>query len=69
MEFFCNTKDRTVIINQSFAVYKFTCPGRGANYVGKTERTLYERMLNTRGVIKILLLKITLTSVLKCSTY
>ena len=43
MEFFCNTKDRTVIINQSFAVYEFTCPGRGANYVGKTERTLYER--------------------------
>ena len=43
MEFFCNTKDRTPIINQSFAVYEFTCPGCGANYVGKAERTLYER--------------------------
>ena len=43
MEFFCNTKDRTSIINQSFVVYEFTCAGCGANYVGKTERTLYER--------------------------
>ena len=40
---FCNTKDRTPIINQTFVVYKFTCPGCSANYVGKTERTLYER--------------------------
>ena len=24
-------------------MYEFTCPGCGANYVGKTERTLYER--------------------------
>ena len=30
-------------INQSFVVYELTCPGYGANYVGKTERTLYER--------------------------
>ena len=43
MEFFCNTKDRTPIINQSFVDYEFTCPGCGANYVGKTKRTLYER--------------------------
>ena len=43
MEFFCNTKDRTPIINQSFVVYELTCSGCGANYVGKTERTLYER--------------------------
>ena len=43
MEFFCNTKDRTHIINQSFVVYQFTCPDCGANYVGETERTLYER--------------------------
>ena len=43
MEFFCNIKDRTSIINQSFVVYEFTCPGCGANYVGKTERTLYEQ--------------------------
>ena len=43
MEFFCNTKERTPIINQSFVVYEFKCPGCGANYGGKTERTLYER--------------------------
>ena len=43
MEFFCNTKDRTPIINQSFVLYEFTCPCCGANYVEKTERTLYER--------------------------
>ena len=43
IEFFCNTKDRTPIINQSFVVYELTCPGCGANYAGKTEITLYER--------------------------
>ena len=43
MEFFCNTKDITPIINQSFVVYEFTCPGCAANYMGKTERILYER--------------------------
>ena len=43
MELFCNTKDKTPIINQSFVVYEFTCTGCGANYMGKTERTLYER--------------------------
>ena len=41
MEIFCNTRDRTPFINQSFVVYEFTCPGCGANYVGKTERMLY----------------------------
>ena len=43
MRFFCNTKDRTPAINQSFVVYEFRCPGCGANYVGTTERPLYER--------------------------
>ena len=43
MKFFCNTKDRTPIINQSLVVYQFMCSGCGANYVGKTKRTLYER--------------------------
>ena len=43
LEFFCNTKDRTPKLNQSFVVYEFTCPGCNANYVGKTERTLHER--------------------------
>ena len=43
IEFFCNTKDRTPIINQSFVVYEFTYPGFVRTYAGKTERTLYER--------------------------
>ena len=43
MKYFCNTKDGTPIINQSFVVYELTYPGCGANYVEKTERTLYER--------------------------
>ena len=45
MEFFCNTKGRTPIVNQSFVLYEFTCSGCGGNYVGKTERTLYERCI------------------------
>ena len=43
MEVFCKTKDRTPIINHCFVAYEFTCPGCGANYVRKTERTLYEQ--------------------------
>ena len=31
LEFFCNTKDRTPKLNQSFVVYEFTCPGCNAN--------------------------------------
>ena len=30
-------------MSNSFAVYYFSCPGCGANYTGKTERTSYER--------------------------
>ena len=41
MDFFCNTKDRTLTVNQSF-VSKFTCRGYEANNVGKTKRTLHE---------------------------
>ena len=55
MEFFCNTKDRIPIINQSFVVYEVTCLGRGANYVGKTGRTLYERYVEHNGVTKTVL--------------
>ena len=36
LQFFCNTKDRTPIINQSFNMYEFARPGCVANYVGKT---------------------------------
>ena len=30
-------------MSNSFVVYDFSCSGCGANYIGKTERTLYER--------------------------
>ena len=43
IEFYCNTKDKTAVLSNSFVVYDFSCPGCGANYIGKTERTLYER--------------------------
>ena len=43
IEFYCNTKDKTAVLNNSFIVYDFPCPGCDANYIGKTERTLYER--------------------------
>ena len=46
MEFFCNTEDRTPIINQSFVVYESTCRGCVANYVRKTKITLYEGCVN-----------------------
>lgn len=40
---FTNTKDRIPTLSQSFVVYEFVCPGCGAKYIGKTERTLHER--------------------------
>ena len=43
IEFYCNTKDKTAVLSDSFVVYNFSCRGCGANYIGKTERTLYER--------------------------
>ena len=43
IEFYCNTKDKTTVLSNSFVVYNFSCPGCGANYIGKTERALYER--------------------------
>ena len=42
---FCNTKDRTSKLNESFVAYEFICPRCNANYVGKTERTLHERFI------------------------
>ena len=41
--FFCNIKDRTPKLNESFVVYEFIFFGCNVNYVGKTERTLHER--------------------------
>ena len=43
IEFYYNTKDKTAVFSNSFLVYNFSCPGCGANYIGKIERTLYER--------------------------
>ena len=45
LELFCNTKDRTSKLNESFVAYEFICPRCNANYVGKTERTLHERFV------------------------
>ena len=45
MSFFTNAKDKTPLLNNSFVVYKFTCPGCNINYIGKTERTLNERTI------------------------
>ena len=41
MSFYTNTKDKTPLLSQSS--YKFTCHGRSSSYVGKKERTLFER--------------------------
>ena len=43
MSFYTNTKDKTPLLSQSSLVYKFTCPGCSSSYVGKTDRTLFER--------------------------
>ena len=43
IEFYCNTKDKTAVLGNSFVVYGFSCLGCSANYIGKTEKTLYER--------------------------
>ena len=43
IDFFLSTKDKMPTLNQSFAVYKFVCPGCSAYYIGKTEKTLFER--------------------------
>ena len=45
MGFFCKTKDRNYIINQSIVVYEFKCPGCG--YMND--------VLNTHGVIETVL--------------
>lgn len=34
---------KTELINQSFVVYEFTCPGCNSNFAWKIETTLYER--------------------------
>ena len=39
IEFYCNTKDKTAVLNNSFVVYDFSCLGCGAS---ETETTLYD---------------------------
>ena len=36
-------KDKTPALSQSSIVYKFNCPGCNSAYIGKTDRTLFER--------------------------
>ena len=45
---YCNVKDSTPMLCRSNLVYKFQCPGCCSSYIGKTERTLFER-LNEHG--------------------
>lgn len=43
LSFFTNTKDRLTDLSKSNVVYQFDCPGCNSSYIGKTERTLFER--------------------------
>ena len=44
MSFFTNMKDKLNKLSKSDAVYQFSCPGYESSFIGKTERTLFERM-------------------------
>ena len=48
LSFFTNTKDHITKLGSSFVVYHFRCPGCHHNYIGKTEKTLWER-INEHG--------------------
>ena len=41
---FTGVKDPTPFLNKSNVVYKISCPGCGSSYIGKTDRTLFERI-------------------------
>ena len=43
ISYFTNNKDPTPFNNKSFVVYDFKCPGCASRYIGKTERTLFQR--------------------------
>ena len=43
LSYFTKTKVKISLLSQSSVVYKFVCPGCGSSYIGKTERTLWER--------------------------
>ena len=40
---FTGVKDHTPFLNRSNVVYEVACPGCGCTYIGKTDRTLFER--------------------------
>ena len=42
ISYYTNNKDKIPLLNHSFVVHGFKCPGCN-HYVGKTERTLFER--------------------------
>ena len=35
--------DKLNILSKSIVIYQFSCPGCESSYIGKTERTLFER--------------------------
>ena len=43
ISYLCNTKDRSPLLTSSNVVYEFKCPGCASNYIGKCDRTLFER--------------------------
>ena len=45
VNFFTNNKDRTPLGFKANVVYRFTCPGCSAQYIGKTDRNLHERCI------------------------
>ena len=44
LNLFTNTKDKVPKQNKSNVVYEFTCPKCNSSYIGKTDRTLLERV-------------------------
>ena len=44
LDMLTNAKDKVPKQNKSNVVYKFTCPKCNINYIGKTDRTLLERV-------------------------
>ena len=38
-----NMKDKLNMLSRSNVVYQFSCPGCESSYIGKTDRTLFER--------------------------
>ena len=38
-----NMKDKLNMLSRSNVVYQFSCPGCASSYIGKTDRTLFER--------------------------